>query len=282
MHPTRLRIAADPSRQGIVNAVPQAINGWWRGTALRVEFTVMHDGAVSDAGNLASVSCNVKATQTETALLMGKTIFAADIDTLVTLDGWRSGTAQHGVISFAAEETAVPLLGKARRSLWLALVATLTDDSVVTLAAGMVECLEPNVEADDPPPDYPAPIILPGPQGPEGNSKPIPLVAAVALSSNSFVHINAAGTAEKADAVEGKPAHGFTPAAVLQGNAFTAHRVGAYNGFSGITPGAPYWLGTNGLPPATVPASPSLVSQRLGTGSAADTISVDIEPEITL
>lgn len=288
MQPSRLRIACDPTAvdRGIINDLPQGSASWWRGCALRVEFALVLGGiAMGDAGNLSSVSCRVKASQTETATLMSKTIFSGDINNLVTLDAWKAGTGQQGVIAFDADETALPLGGKARKSFWMVLVATLEDDSVITLAAGQVTCREPNAEAMDPPPDYPAPIILPGPQGQpgaDGNSLPIPLVAAVALGSNTFVHIKSDGTAERADASTGKAAHGFTPSAVLQGNAFPAYRVGAYNGFSGLTPSALYWLGTNGQPTSDPPNGSSSISQLIGVGVAAGTLSVDIHPEIIL
>lgn len=284
MTPSRLRIAADPDQvaRGIVNAIAGAPVAFWRGSGLRIELALFRGAALGDPGNIASLTARVKASQTETATLMSKTIVGGDLDLTLTLEQWKADTAEHAVLEFAPEESNLPLADKALRKLWLVVVATLDDGQVVTLAAGQITCHEPNTEAGDPPDDYPPPIILPGPQGEPGNSLPASLVAAVVLGSNCFIHINGDGQAEKADAVQGKEAHGFTPQAIAQGVTFEAWKLGAYNGFSGLTPGAAYWLGTAGQPTATAPTLPSLICQRLGTAVAANILSVDIETPITL
>jgi hypothetical protein len=104
------------------------------------------------------------------------------------------------------------------------------------------------------------------------------IVAAVALSGGSFIHINSAGQAIKADASLNLEAHGYTPNAVSSGEAFIAARQGAFGGHSGIIPGADYWLGSNGQPSTAPPASG--LCQLLGAGVAATVLSVDIEPAI--
>ena len=194
MTPTRIRIAGDADKvgQGFVNlAEANAANAFWRGNALRVEFAVLAAQVIGDIGNIASVSCRVKPSQAVNDTLMSKTIFPVDLNDALTLDDWKAGTDQHGVIEFTGTETNIALGGKARLRVWVVLVATLDDDSVVTLAAGQVNCIEPNDEAGDPPPGYPDPIILPGPQGddkftitndyasvlcPDGTTRYIPLL----------------------------------------------------------------------------------------------------------
>lgn len=145
-----------------------------------------------------------------------------------------------------------------------------TDLDATTARHGLMSKLD-KVKLDSltPPPAY----IYP---------QPIPCVASVALSSNSLIHIQAAGTAIKADAVLGLRAHAFTRVAANPGDPFDAYQIGSFNGFAVLTPGQQYFLGVNGQITSTAPSSPSVISQAVGTASAADKLALSIELAVEL
>jgi hypothetical protein len=106
--------------------------------------------------------------------------------------------------------------------------------------------------------------------------------AAEDLGSGRFLHLLADGTAVHANASTGRPAHGYTREAVLQGQMVALRPDGKLNGLSGLTPGAAYFLSgtTPGIAVLTPPAT-GLV-QRLGAAALADTLLVEIEPPVLI
>lgn len=104
--------------------------------------------------------------------------------------------------------------------------------------------------------------------------------AAEEISSNCLIAFDGAGKLIRADGPEGIPAQGLVKAAAATGQPGAVVTEGPVNGFSGLVPGATYFLGSNGQPTATVPTS-GLV-QEIGTATAADTLLLAFGPAILL
>lgn len=106
--------------------------------------------------------------------------------------------------------------------------------------------------------------------------------AAIDLGSGRFLHLLPDGTATYADAAAGRPAHGYTREAVVDGATVSMRVGGKLTGLSGLTPGAVYYLSAT-TPGVAVVAPPATgFVQRLGTASTPDTLLVAIEPPILL
>jgi len=110
----------------------------------------------------------------------------------------------------------------------------------------------------------------------------VPLVAGENLGSSTFVAIDpATGLAVRADAVAGLVARGYTRGAVNSGDPVQLRSSPFLNGFAGLVPGSVYFLGVaGGL--ALIPPTTTGVMQRLGTASAADTLTVALGEPIRL
>lgn len=107
------------------------------------------------------------------------------------------------------------------------------------------------------------------------------------LAAGDFVNVfDNAGTANvrKADASNGRVAHGFVIAAVTSGNAATVYYGDINNQCSSLTPGAEQYLSgaTAGKPTGTAPSTTGHRVQRLGVAVNATTMLVEIQPPITL
>jgi hypothetical protein len=94
------------------------------------------------------------------------------------------------------------------------------------------------------------------------NAEALAVPVSEALSAGDFVNlydVSGTLTARKADASNGRAAHGFVLAAAPSGTA-TVYQEGLNNAVSGLTDGATAYLGTAG---AAVTTAPSYVSGRI-------------------
>jgi hypothetical protein len=107
------------------------------------------------------------------------------------------------------------------------------------------------------------------------------------LAAGDWVNVwNNAGTAtlRKADASNGREAHGFVLAATTSPAVATMYKEGTNSGFAGLTPGAAYYLSaaTAGGAVLVPPTVAGQISQRLGEALTATEIDCNIQRKITL
>ena len=96
---------------------------------------------------------------------------------------------------------------------------------------------------------------------------------------------NDGGTAKarKADATTaGKPANGFTQAAVTSGNNVTVYREGNNTGATGMTVGPQYLSTTAGLTTATAPSTSGNMVQEVGFATTATNMNFEANKPIEL
>jgi hypothetical protein len=113
------------------------------------------------------------------------------------------------------------------------------------------------------------------------------LITSENLAANDWVQVwNNAGVAtiRKADASNGREAHGFVLVATVSPAAATMYKEGTNAGLAGLTPGAPYYLSaaTAGGAVAVPPTAAGQISQRLGEALSATEIDCNIQRKITL
>ena len=106
------------------------------------------------------------------------------------------------------------------------------------------------------------------------------------LAAGDFVNVhNSSGPkVRKADASNGRPAHGFVLSAVTSGNPATVYFEGQNTGVTGKTPGAIQFLSasTAGASTETAPTTAGQIVQQLGTAGSATMIIFEAEQPITL
>jgi hypothetical protein len=107
------------------------------------------------------------------------------------------------------------------------------------------------------------------------------------LSAGNLVNLfNDGGTikARKADASNGRRAHGFVLTGVTSPNNATVYLDGTITGLTGLTPGAPYYLSgaTAGAATATAPTTATYISQEIGIALSATEINFEEQQPITL
>lgn len=107
------------------------------------------------------------------------------------------------------------------------------------------------------------------------------------LSSGELVNIwNDGGTrkARKADASNGRRAHGFVLAGTTSPNNATIYFSGDITGLTSLTPGNPMYLSgtTAGAATATAPSTAGQISQEIGIAISATAITFEAQQPITL
>jgi hypothetical protein len=107
------------------------------------------------------------------------------------------------------------------------------------------------------------------------------------LSAGNLVNLfNDSGTikARKADASNGRRAHGFVLTGVTSPNNATVYLDGTITGLTGLTPGAAYYLSgsTAGAATATAPTTSGYISQEIGIALSATEINFEEQQPITL
>lgn len=107
------------------------------------------------------------------------------------------------------------------------------------------------------------------------------------LSAGELVNLyNDSGTikARKADASNGRRAHGYVLASVTSPNNATVYLEGTITGLTGKTPGAAYYLSgaTAGDVTATAPSTAGYLSQEIGYALSATEITFEPQQPITL
>jgi hypothetical protein len=128
------------------------------------------------------------------------------------------------------------------------------------------------------------PVTAPWPADPsvekEIDSVVNDVLAAEGLSSNCLVHVRMDGQVERADGPGGKEAHGLVRAAASPGAAVAMRMEGLVNGFTGLTKGAPVFLGAAGQLTQTVPVTG--LQQAVGVAVKVDQIYLEIELPVVL
>lgn len=113
------------------------------------------------------------------------------------------------------------------------------------------------------------------------------LVASENLAAGDLVNVwDDAGTEKvrKADASNGRRAHGYVLASVTATNNATVYFEDTITGLSGLTRGAMYYLsgGTAGLATATAPSTTGHIVQEVGVAVSATELSFEPARPITL
>lgn len=107
------------------------------------------------------------------------------------------------------------------------------------------------------------------------------------LSAGDLVNLyNDSGTikARKADASNGRRAHGFVLSSVTSPNNATVYLDGTITGLTSLTPGAAYYLSGSsaGAATATAPTTSGYISQEIGIALSATEINFEEQQPITL
>jgi hypothetical protein len=107
------------------------------------------------------------------------------------------------------------------------------------------------------------------------------------LSAGMLVNLfNDSGTikARKADASNGRRAHGFVLSGSTTPNNATVYLDGTITGLTSLTPGAAYYLSgaTAGAATATAPTTAGFISQEIGIALSATEINFEEQQPITL
>jgi hypothetical protein len=107
------------------------------------------------------------------------------------------------------------------------------------------------------------------------------------LSAGNLVNLfNDGGTikARKADASNGRRAHGFVLTGVTSPNNATVYLDGTITGLTGLTPGAAYYLSgsTAGAASATAPTTATYISQEIGIALSTTELNFEEQQPITL
>jgi len=108
-----------------------------------------------------------------------------------------------------------------------------------------------------------------GPRGTSGDNGAGEFEAGEAIGGHRLVYFDASGLLRVASSSEPNAAVGLVRDAVSSGQNARVYKDGAVNGFTGLQPGARYWLSSIGTVTATPPATG--IVQPLGT-AATDTI----------
>lgn len=112
------------------------------------------------------------------------------------------------------------------------------------------------------------------------------ITASEALSAGDWINVhNSTGAkARKADASNGRKAHGFVLAGVSNGNPATVYFEGTNNQQSSRTPGATQYLSgsTPGASTETAPSTSTYIVQEIGVAESATEVSFEPQPTITL
>lgn len=106
-------VATRRGTSAMLDAVTASTPEIFRGTDVEFAFAIFQGDALLDPSNLAIVTLEVKKRDGRAApSLMSKSIGAGELNPTLTLEQWEAGTHAHGVVAFAAAETA-PDLGDA-------------------------------------------------------------------------------------------------------------------------------------------------------------------------
>jgi hypothetical protein len=155
-------IAAPQTRVDLnrTNAAPQ----FYRGNDIEIDIGIGQNGALlaptiasSGAGGIASVTCQVFASENDTnAPMMAGTVTAANMNLTLTQGNWNAGGSanSHAQFIFPNSQTAIPLNGAASQSYWLRIFATTTDTTpkIIPLIEGPITVLDgPMTELSAPP-----------------------------------------------------------------------------------------------------------------------------------
>lgn len=113
------------------------------------------------------------------------------------------------------------------------------------------------------------------------------IAASENLAAGDLVNLwNDAGTikARKADASNGRRAHGFVLSAVTSGNNATVYFEGTITGLSSLTPGAIMFLSGSsaGTATSTAPSTTGQIVQEIGVAISATEISFEPQRPVTL
>lgn len=113
------------------------------------------------------------------------------------------------------------------------------------------------------------------------------MVASEALAAGDLVNVwNSSGTqkARRADASNGRRAHGFVLAGVSQDATATVYFEGTITGLTGLTPGASMFLSgsTPGAATATAPSTTGHIVQEIGAAVSATELSFEPQQPVTL
>lgn len=100
--------------------------------------------------------------------------------------------------------------------------------------------------------------------------------AAEDIDAGDFVNISPAGEIRKADASNGRPAHGFVLAAVTTGSTGDVYFEGTNNALSGLTVGSRYYLDTAGDITLTPKSASGEIHQYLGTACSATEMNIEM------
>lgn len=117
--------------------------------------------------------------------------------------------------------------------------------------------------------------------GPDATS----MVAAEAIAARDLVNVSATGQVRKADASNDRPANGFVLAAIANAASGTVFFEGIITGFSGLTPGARYFLSDSvagGITATAVAAGAGKICQEVGVAISATTLSFEPQTAILL
>jgi hypothetical protein len=105
---------------------------------------------------------------------------------------------------------------------------------------------------------------------------------AIAAGAYCNVYNSTGAKVRNADNSNGRPAHGYVLASVLNAGVATIYLGGPNTQVSARTPGAVQFLGTGGAAVETAPTGTGVLVQQLGVAVAATVVNYGYQPPITL
>jgi hypothetical protein len=145
LSPLPIRLFCDlAARNNVIDLNTSQGAMFYRGDDIEIDIGIGQNGALlTSLGNLASVTCQVFQSETDTnPPMMSGTVLASGMNLGLTQSQWSNNTSPfyHAAFVFPNSQTAVSLNGQATVNYWLRLLAQTTDTpaKIITLLDGPV------------------------------------------------------------------------------------------------------------------------------------------------
>jgi len=157
--PLPIRLFCDlAARSNLIDLNTSQAPGFYRGDDIEIDIGIGQNGALlTSLGNVASVSCQLFQSQTDTsAPMLSGTVLAANMNLGLTQAEWTNNTTPfcHAAFLFPNSQTAVSLNGQPSVNYWLRILAQTTDvpAKVITLLDGPITVKDGPISALSAPP----------------------------------------------------------------------------------------------------------------------------------
>lgn len=146
----QMRLAVETSVvDGFIDIITNTTPDAWRGAALDINFLLLLKAAIRDLSTLQSVTLDIKQKTRTGARLISKSLPAASLTAVASLDDWKSGAGQHGVFSLTAAEMNLSLDGNPVKEFWMLFSAIDIAGNVIVLGGTALTIHESGIDLTD-------------------------------------------------------------------------------------------------------------------------------------